>query len=323
MAAASGRGRQLEPRQQAPAQQQPQQRQREPATFEAYDPEAYGAVVHPNRFDWYLVTRWLPDLGNDGFIVVKVLRNELYYNPAKRALRDECEMSMEELARRCNLSRRTLFRLFEGCEALGRFVRRQTQFSLKGDTGPHRDVNSFRVAMTDPIHPSDEERYRMLLEQRGAEQLADSAGARRHRVKRSGAGDTAAVTIDAGEPYECHIGTHRASMSAKNDTYECQPDTHSAAMSAILAPHKENSLPPEVITKGSLPAARGEPPPAKRPPEGVGELAGPDAAELRARAEKELEAEGAVAWRLAKSHAREGMIRARVGEITAAAAGAR
>jgi hypothetical protein len=55
----------------------------------------------------------------------------------------------------------------------------------------------------------------------------------------------------------------------------------------------------------------------------VGELAGPDAAELRARAEKELEAEGAVAWRLAKSHAREGMIRARVGEITAAAAGAR
>ena len=159
---------------------------RPPATFEAYDPEAYGQIVHPNRFDWYLVTRWLPDLGNDGLAVVKVLRNELYYNPAKKALRDECEMSMDELARRCNLSRRTLFRLFEQNAALRAFVQRQPQFSLKGDQ-PHRDVNAFRVSMTDPIHPGDEEAYRLLLEARGAQKLAGEVGPK-HRLKRGEAG---------------------------------------------------------------------------------------------------------------------------------------
>lgn len=174
---------------------------RPPATFEAYDPEAYGVIVHPNRFDWYLTTRWLPDLGNDACIVVKVLRNELYYNPAKRALRDECEMSMAELASRCNLSRTKLFALFKDNWALNRFVERQAQIKIKGDR-PHRDVNAFRVCMTDPIHPDDEAAYRLLLEQRGAERLGREARAK-FRVSRE---------EDAPRAYESQNGTHRVPM---------------------------------------------------------------------------------------------------------------
>ncbi len=235
--------------------------ERPPATFEAYDPEAYGQIVHPNRFDWYLITRWLPDLGNDGLAVVKVLRNELYYNPAKKALRDECEMSMEELARRCNLSRRTLFRLFEANAALRAFVQRQPQYALKGDA-PHRDVNVFRVCMTDPIHPGDEEAYRLLLEARGAQKLATETGPK-HRVKRD----------EPVDLYECHHGTHKGSMSAKTDAYACHGDTLSPSMSVTMALHKEMNLPSGYVTKESVTAAPA--PPHKCVPPG-GEEEPPD-----------------------------------------------
>jgi len=228
---------------------------RPPATFEAYDPEAYGVIVHPNRFDWYLTTRWLPDLGNEAYIVVKVLRNELYYNPAKRALRDECEMSMAELARRCNLSRTKLFALFKDNWALNKFVERQAQIKIKGDR-PHRDVNAFRVCMTDPIHPDDEPAYRLLLEQRGSERLAKEARAK-FRVSRE----------EAPAAYASQNGTHRLPMSPEKVAYESGSGTHMGDMSPDSERHKEEFLPSGVLTKEFLtPAA---PPAIQRPPEGV------------------------------------------------------
>jgi hypothetical protein len=221
---------------------------RPPATFEAYDPEAYGVIVHPNRFDWYLTTRWLPDLGNEAYIVVKVLRNELYYNPAKRALRDECEMSMAELATRCNLSRTKLFALFKDNWALNKFVERQAQIKIKGDR-PHRDVNAFRVCMTDPIHPDDEPAYRLLLEQRGSERLAKEAKAK-FRVSR---------TEEAPRSYESQNGTHRAPMSPELAPYESHFGTHMGHMSPKSERHKEEFLPSGVLTKELLPASPGAP----------------------------------------------------------------
>jgi AraC-like DNA-binding protein len=214
--------------------------ERPPATFVSYDPEAYGAIVHPNRFDWYLVTRWLPDLGNDALAVIKVLRNELYYNPDKKALRDECEMSMEELARRSNMSRTRLFKLFRTNAALNAFVERQPQVKVKDDR-PHRDVNAFRVCMTDPIHPDDEEEYQRLLEQRGAERLAASMRPK-FRVK----GD---------DPYEYAGRTHRTPMSARSAEQEYAARTHMGDMSARGALHNDQILPPDLLTKELTPAA--------------------------------------------------------------------
>ncbi len=58
------------------------------ATFEFYYSEPYNAVTQPHRFDWYLITRWLPELGPDGFAIVKVLRSLCYWNPKDGSLRD-------------------------------------------------------------------------------------------------------------------------------------------------------------------------------------------------------------------------------------------
>ena len=136
-------------------------RERKTATFEPYFWHAYSEIVQPHSFDWYLVTRWLPDLGPEGFAVVKVLRNQCYFNPSTGALRDTCQISMDELADMVGMKRTSLYRLFDNNTALAAFVQKQPDVVfVEGRT--RRLPPRFRVCMDTPIHPADVERYHQL-----------------------------------------------------------------------------------------------------------------------------------------------------------------
>ncbi len=134
---------------------------RETATFTPYFWEAYNAVVQPHRFDWYLIERWLPTLGPDGFTVVKALRSLCYFNPKDGALRDECQLTVDELAAKCGMTRPTLYRVLEKNEALKNFVQRLPDaVFVEGRT--RRLPPRFRVCMDTPVHPDDMEEYDRL-----------------------------------------------------------------------------------------------------------------------------------------------------------------
>jgi AraC-like DNA-binding protein len=276
-------------------------RPRQAATFEAYYWEPYNAIVRPERFDWYLVTRWMADLGPAGFCIVKVLRNHCYHNPKTGITRDTCELSLAELSAEVGISERTLYRELSENEALARFVQRVERYVLT-EGGSRRAMNRYRVCMDTPIYAADLAEYETLAglrkEERDGREGEPAPKGDRQPASLAGWEKTARANLPKRTP-----------QSAKN-----------GAQPANLAEHKEMvSLPSgNLFTEENTPTAAPDPP-AQRPPEGVGEQAGPDAAELRARAERELEAEGSVAWKLARAHAREGMIRAKVGEIVAAA----
>lgn len=138
---------------------------RSTATFEAYFWEAYNEIVRPNRFDWYLVTKWLPNLGPAGFAIVKALRTLCYHNPRDGILRDTCEISMDDLAAMVGMKRTTLYEELKRNEALAQFVQRQEQIDWKGNR-PVRSMPRFRVCMDDPIHTSDMEAYDQLRAQK-------------------------------------------------------------------------------------------------------------------------------------------------------------
>ena len=128
------------------------------ATFQPYYWEAYNEIVEPRRFDHYLVRRWLPDLGQTGFTIVKILRDRCYHDPRTGVLRNTCEMSMDELATAVGVSRAFLFKVFKENTSLAHFVRRIEQYQLV-DGKPRRDRNVYQVSMDDPVHPADLERY--------------------------------------------------------------------------------------------------------------------------------------------------------------------
>jgi len=131
---------------------------RNTATFQPYFWEAYNEIVQPRRFDHYLLHRWLPELGQNGFVIVKVLRDRCYHNPQTGVLRDSVEVDLDELARACQMSRRTLLRELSENAMLGQFVRRIKQYQMV-DGRPRQRENLYQVSMDDPVHPQDLARY--------------------------------------------------------------------------------------------------------------------------------------------------------------------
>jgi hypothetical protein len=134
---------------------------RRTVTLQPYYWAAYNEIVKPNRIGWYLATRWLPDLKPLGYAVVGVLRARCYHNSKTGELRNEIRIDMEELAVAVGVSRTTLWREFRDNAALSEFVRRQDQYVLR-NKGPQREDSIYFVAMDDPIHPDDLERYEAL-----------------------------------------------------------------------------------------------------------------------------------------------------------------
>jgi hypothetical protein len=144
------------------------------ATFESYFWEAYNELVQPHRFDWYLVTRWLPDLGPEAFALLKALRHLCYFNPKDGALRDTCQITVDELAVMVGMKRATVYRVLEGNGALKAFVQKQPEaLFVEGRT--RRLPPRFRVCMDTPIHPADLEDYEALRVKKEHERAHDSA----------------------------------------------------------------------------------------------------------------------------------------------------
>jgi hypothetical protein len=144
---------------------------RETATFEAYYWEAYNEIVHPSRFDWYLVTRWLPDIGALGFAILKTLRARCYHNPKSGVTRNQIEVDLKELAGAVGVSVATLYRELERNEPLKQFVQLQHQYVQEDSNSkspPRRFKPELTVCMDDPIHPGDRERYEQLRAEKEA-----------------------------------------------------------------------------------------------------------------------------------------------------------
>jgi hypothetical protein len=117
--------------------------------------------VRPNRIGWYLATRWLPTLKPLGYAIVGALRARCYHNARTGELRNEIQVDMEELAASIGVSRTTLWREFKGNQALAQFVRRQDRYVVT-KKGPQREESVYFVAMDDPVHPDDLEKYEAL-----------------------------------------------------------------------------------------------------------------------------------------------------------------
>ncbi len=134
---------------------------RRTVTLQPYYWAAYNEIVKPNRIGWYLAARWLPTLKPLGYALIGALRARCYHNTKTGELRNQIQIDMEELAEAVGVSRTTLWREFRSNTVLSEFVRRQDQYVVRRK-GPQREDSVYFVAMDDPIHPNDLERYEAL-----------------------------------------------------------------------------------------------------------------------------------------------------------------
>jgi hypothetical protein len=220
---------------------------RSTATFVPYFWEAYNQIVRPDRFDWYLISRWLPDLGPDGFTLLKALRNLCYFNPKEGTLRDTCQITVDELAVMCGMKRSSLYRVLEGNEALSHFVERQPEaIHIEGRT--RRLPPRWRVCMDTPIHPSDMEEYDFLRAQREGERVVDPYEKRKSQ-------------IEIYEKRKSQNGISEGRKSQNGGRESQKPDRKSQSGTT----YKEESLPLESIPSESSIPLRGSDPPIDSP----------------------------------------------------------
>lgn len=138
--------------------------------------------MQPRAIGRYLVRRWLPDLGTNGYAIVQVLRDRAYYNPQTSELRNDIFVeSMADLAQACGLSESTLRREFAKNAALAEFVRKAPAYQPSQRPAPFgRTVEKagtvYWVAMDDPIHAADEARYQRLKQQKELERGVRKTG---------------------------------------------------------------------------------------------------------------------------------------------------
>ncbi len=224
---------------------------RETATFEPYFWEAYNQIARPDRFDWYLITRWLSELGAEGFTVLKALRNLCYFNPKEGTLRDTCQLTVDELAEMTGIKRSSLYRTLDGNAALAQFVQKQPEvIHVEGRT--RRLPPRWRVSMDNPIHPLDMENYDLL---RVGKEI-DRAEAEEEKRKSQ---------IEIYEKRKSQLGICSGRKS-QDDERKSQNEERKSQDGISL---KEVSLPSGLFTKDSLPSSPGISP--INPPRGNGE----------------------------------------------------
>jgi hypothetical protein len=157
------------------------------ATLRPFYAAPHNAITQPDRYDWYLITRWLPDLGPLGFAIVKVLRRRCYHHRETGVVRNECQMEMAELAAAVGVGRTTVFREFDRNQALAEFVVRHDHYHI-GTQGARRTANVFEVSMDDPVHPDDMAEYERLVAETEAQADGPAGKGRRTRDPSVGGG---------------------------------------------------------------------------------------------------------------------------------------
>jgi hypothetical protein len=213
----------------------------ESAVFTVYYGEAYTEIVRPERWDWYLVTRWLPNLGALGFAIVKALRSKGYYNPKKGICRNQFEMDMAELARMTGVNKATIYREFDRNKVLEHFVSVQNQYIATGDgRAPKRCLPSFAIRMDEPIHPGDMAEYERLVREKEAEKARATAGQgapkSKYRTKPDGSSGT-------GNPPKSQSATKGNNGSEQPETPKSQSATKGGSKSQSANPESQIANP--------------------------------------------------------------------------------
>lgn len=154
----------------APPKAEKRASSRDTATLTAYFWEAYNEIVQPSRINAYLIDKWLPELGPVGFALVQAFRRRCYHNPKTGETRNEIEVDIAVIAKAIGVSGTTVHRELHRNEALKHFVKVQPQYEVQSPgKAPKRYMPAFLIAMDDPIHASDMERYDALRAQKEAE----------------------------------------------------------------------------------------------------------------------------------------------------------
>jgi len=116
----------------------------------------------------YFARKWAPDLGALGVAIVLCLRDRCYYDRRSGEKRDLVEkFPVREIAKACSVSEKTIRREFDRNVPLKKFVAEEYEYKAGRIPGSVlEDAYSYRIAMDDPIHPSDEQRLLTLVRAR-------------------------------------------------------------------------------------------------------------------------------------------------------------
>lgn len=132
---------------------------------------AYGTararVVQPERGMFitnYLFSAWLPLLGHSAFAAVLAARSLCYWNPMTGEMRNVIETDMSELARRANISVRTIKDVLND-DLVKRYFLRYKVRRLMTPNGVRTAGILLQVRMDDPLTPEDQDRNNLPEEE--------------------------------------------------------------------------------------------------------------------------------------------------------------
>lgn len=132
---------------------------------------AYGTararVVQPERGMFitnYLFSAWLPLLGHSAFAAVLAARSLCYWNPMTGEMRNVIETDMSELARRANISVRTIKDVLND-DLIKRYFLRYKVRRLMTPNGVRTAGILLQVRMDDPLTPEDQDRNNLPEEE--------------------------------------------------------------------------------------------------------------------------------------------------------------
>ena len=230
---------------------------RDTATLTAYYWEAYNEIVQPSRINVYLIDKWLPDLGPVGFALVQALRRRCYHNPKTGETRSEILVDMNTLGTAIGVSDSTVQRELKRNEALKQFVKVAPQYETQGSgKAPKRFMPAFEIAMDDPIHPSDMERYDALRAQKEAERVrseedrARAVQGSKYRVRGPSSAGASTATGGVQNPPKIHYefkaesGQNEAQNGLENvSDPKIQNEFKGDAKIQIDAPKTQNDAP--------------------------------------------------------------------------------
>ncbi len=121
-------------------------------------------IVQPERYvtsTKYFWEKWVPDIGTNLTVMIMQLRRRAYYNKKTGEKRDCSTLSLETLSKDTGLSKATIKREFNK-KISEIFIRRLKNYKYNENLGKKiRTVNTYQVALDDPIHPSDLEQLNL------------------------------------------------------------------------------------------------------------------------------------------------------------------
>ena len=132
---------------------------------------AYGTerarVIQPERGMFltnYLFSNWLPLLGHSAFAVILAARGLCYWNPMTGELRNVVETDMSELARRANVSVRTIKDVLNQDYVRRNFLRYKVR-RIMTPNGVRTAGIILQVRMDDPLTPEDQQAHNLPEEE--------------------------------------------------------------------------------------------------------------------------------------------------------------